>query len=102
MKTIFFILVLICLNTIAVLGQKDSSKMFERSKGTWSYPVRRCYEVFKYNSEFREIDGGEKWCIFFTDSVCEIRAVFEGRVTTVTEDDDYTLVTKFGDYFILY
>jgi len=101
MKTIYCIAFLLSFNGVAVFGQKDSSKIFEDSKGTWNYPVSKCYEVFAHSGGLDSGDIG-KGASFFTDSVCGVNAVFGGRVETIMKDDNYTVMIEYGKYFILY
>jgi len=103
MRAPFFIIFLILTNSKVVYGQSDSSSIFESSKGTWDYPVTNCIGVTKLSSPDKYLYVQNPNCTFFTDSSSSINAVFDGLIVVILNfDEDYLVMTKFGEYSIFY
>ena len=87
-----------------LFSQKHETSLFEKSKGKLSFPVCTIYgykdtRCFKYG----KLVPGSKNISFVTDSAAEVRAIYNGRVYKIfTIENDYAVVTNFGDYFITY
>jgi hypothetical protein len=85
-------------------GQPDSSRIFEKAKGTLSHPI----ESFKklLNSDSLKDDSRNHYGIsnfYYSDNADSVKAIYEGRVVAVVEISvSYAVITKFGDYFITY
>jgi hypothetical protein len=98
------ILILLIFAHKPVSGQVDSTKLFERSKGTLIYPVTHFISVSDcHPNTNRSLINPNKGIVFYTDSPYLATAVFEGAVVAVNHiGDSYLLITKFGDYFLSY
>ncbi len=92
---------LIILN-LSVLGQTDSAKLFESSKGKWPIPVSRYLKIYdNENLKHYTSNQFDSTLRIITDSSYQVRAVHDGTVTSVIEvNGEYTVLTNFGNYFI--
>jgi multidrug efflux pump subunit AcrA (membrane-fusion protein) len=100
------ILIILILNAsfcyIKSYGQKN---IIEKSKGTWVVPIKDFKEVRTIESRKRE----KAWVrtdssiSFICDSPYNVYAVHNGTVAfTYNDGKEYSVTTKFGDYFIYY
>ncbi|MFN8247562.1 MAG: hypothetical protein U0T68_01275 [Ferruginibacter sp.] len=99
----FRILIILLLFSFNSFGQHDSSKIFKKSKGLLTPP-------FKNTDNFAiELDDNREKppcnCIsYISDSSLTAIAVYDGWVESVKpiEDDYYILITRYGEYHIVY
>jgi murein hydrolase activator len=79
------------------LAQVDSNQVFLASKGTWKFPVSQGHmldRVRKYNYSGITISS---------DSVFEVKAVFDGRILLINQYDDvFLIIIKYGSYYLAY
>jgi hypothetical protein len=103
-RSLFLILILSFFSQINLIGQIDSSKIFEKSKGTWHYPINHFSKVSDCKITSRKILFTPiKNIVFTTDSAYPVTAVYEGKVVNISLNSGvYFLITKFGDYYLVY
>jgi hypothetical protein len=100
---LFFLAGTFCLTNS--YGQEDTNRIIEKSKGTWTIPVSKYRQIQdieyrKRNYSFNKTDSS---ITFVSDSSFEVRAAYNGKVISLSEQDgEWTLTTRFGDYFISY
>jgi len=85
-------------------AQIDSTKMFELSKGKWPLPLPKYLKIYD-NENLKRYTSNQfdSTLRIITDSSYEVTAVHEGKIVGIFEvDGDYTVMTKFGKYFISY
>jgi hypothetical protein len=85
-------------------AQKETNAIFESSKGRWPVPVPK-YVKIENNEERKHYTANQFDSILRinTDSGYYVRAVHDATVIEVfNSDSEYTIVTKFADYFISY
>lgn len=103
MKT-FIIINIILLKSFVSLGQIDSNKVFESTKGQWSVPITKYKEI--YNNEVLKhctMNSFDSTLRIITDSSYSVSALHDGRIVSIIEGEKYYIIlTKYGDYFISY
>jgi len=89
---------------LSVLGQADSSKLFESSKGKWPIPVSKYLKIYdNENLKLFTSNQFDSTLRIIMDSSYQVTAVHDGTVTEVIKvGGEYTVLTKFGNYFISY
>lgn len=82
-------------------SQVEQTKLFEQSKGKLILPIPKHKKVIDHSMSLPYPSEGIS---FLTDSAYSVKAVFEGTVVEVvySEENNYYLTTKFGDYLIVY
>jgi hypothetical protein len=95
---------LLIILSLSVFGQIDSTKLFESSKGKWPIPVPGYLEIYdNENLKHFTYDQFDSTLRIVTDSSYVVRAVHDGAVIEIIEvESEYTVLTKFGNYFISY
>jgi hypothetical protein len=87
-----------------VFAQKSVNKQFEASKGKWSSPLKHISLV--EDNEKRKhapVNMFDSTLRLITDSAYNVFAVHDAKVVGVFEvNGEYTVVSKYGDYFISY
>ena len=98
MRTLRLIIAFIFFISSPVLAQVDSNRIFEKSKGTWKWPIHSGMLLGPNTQGFKGVRA-----IFITGKSDSVFAVFSGRVVSIKEvDSAYMIVTKYKDYFITY
>lgn len=98
MKTLCLIVTFLIFISISVFAQLDSNRIFEKSKGTWQYPLRSGMLLGPSTQGYM----GKK-AIFITGKSDSVFAVFSGKAVSIKEvDSAYLIITKFKDYYITY
>ena len=95
---------LLIISSLWALGQIDSSKLFESSKGKWPTPVPRYLKIYD-NENLKHFPSNQfdSTLRIITDSSYQVKAVHDGTVTAIFQvDGEYTVLTSFGNYFISY
>jgi murein DD-endopeptidase MepM/ murein hydrolase activator NlpD len=95
---------LLIIFSLSVLGQTDSAKLFESSKGKWPIPVSRYLKIYD-NENLKHFTSNQfdSTLRIITNSSYQVRAVHDGTVTSVIEvNGEYTVLTNFGNYFVSY
>ena len=95
---------LLIISSLWALGQTDSSKLFESSKGKWPTPIPRYLKIYK-NENLKHFTSNQfdSTLRIITDSSYQVKAVHDGTVTAIIQlDGEYTVLTNFGNYFISY
>jgi hypothetical protein len=86
------------------LAQKSLNEQFEASKGKWYLPLKRMSLV--EDNEKRKnatVNMFDSTLRFVTDSAANVFAVHDAEVIAVFEvEGEYTVVSKYGHYFISY
>jgi hypothetical protein len=88
-----------------VFGQTSSNDTFERAKGSLSLPLISYKKIIDidYRRHAYTFDRTDSSLTFITDSISDIKASFDGTIKGLFEVDGYyTIMTKFGDYFLIY
>jgi len=105
----FIIILMLCSCLTETFGQTTANDIFEQAKGTLLTPLSSYKEV--EDIQVREeasrpcgrYDRTDSSLTFVTDSTYEVRAAYKGVIRGIFEiEDSYTLLTKFGDYFLIY
>ena len=92
------------LSSLFSFGQKDSSKVFESSKGKWLLPLPKYLKIYD-NENLKHFTANQfdSTLRIITDSSYEVKAVHDGIIVSVIEiEGEYSIVTKFGNYFLAY
>jgi murein hydrolase activator len=92
------------ISSLSVLGQMDSAKLFESSKGKWPTPVSRFFKIYE-NENLKHFASNQfdSTLRIITDSSYQVKAVHDATVTAIIEvDGEYTVLTNFGNYYISY
>jgi len=95
---------LLITSSLSVLGQSDSTKLFESSKGKWPLPVSRFLKFYD-NENLKRLTSNQfdSTLRIILDSSCQVKAVHDGTVTAIIEvEGEYTVLTNFGNYYISY
>jgi murein hydrolase activator len=95
---------LLMISSLSVLGQMDSAKLFESSKGKWPTPVSRFFKIYE-NENLKHFASNQfdSTLRIITDSSYQVKAVHDATVTAIIEvDGEYTVLTNFGNYYISY
>jgi len=95
---------LLITSSLSVLGQSDSTKLFESSKGKWPRPVSRFLKFYD-NENLKRLTSNQfdSTLRIILDSSCQVKAVHDGTVTAIIEvEGEYTVLTNFGNYYISY
>mgnify|MGYP002363510728 FL=1 len=80
---------------------QDSTYIFDMSKGTWDCPLQKYSSVQKAKNSISKKDC--KTILFTADSSCGVNALFDGLIISLgSVNDIYSVITKFGDYYIIY
>ena len=95
---ISILFLLIC--QMALNAQKSKNQLFSEAKGRLLLPIASYQSVVNNNRHPFHGEG----ISFTTDTAHEVRAIFEGEVVGIIHagTDSYSLMTKFGDYYIVY
>ena len=91
-------------SSLSVLGQSDSTKLFESSKGKWPIPVSRFSKIYD-NENLKRLTSNQfdSTLRIILDSSSQVKAVHDGTVTEIIEvEGEYTVLTNFGNYYISY
>jgi len=84
-------------------AQKSQNSQFEKSKGKLPFPVCTVYRHNAISCKKCDIIPSPYSITFSTDSAAEVRAIYDGIIVRIFSlEDDYAVVTKFGDYYITY
>ena len=95
---------LLLTSSLFSLGQNDSSKVFESSKGKWQLPLPRYLKIYD-NEELKHFAANQfdSTLRIITDSSYQVKAVHDGRIFSIIEiEGEYSILTKFGSYFLAY
>lgn len=89
------------------LAQVNSTSLFEKSKGTWNYPIEKVVKIINYEDSKSACATANACRImstsFIADSSYPVNAVFDGLILKIQEiDGAYAIITQFGNYFITY
>jgi murein DD-endopeptidase MepM/ murein hydrolase activator NlpD len=105
MKYSSFILFLM-LSTFLSNAQKDSTLLFERSKGALNYPFSNFSSgsiMSRDTSNFLFICAPNPGITFMTDRPDSVLAVYDGQVCFVSNVDlAHIIIVRFGRYFVTY
>ncbi|NNV58030.1 M23 family metallopeptidase [Limnovirga soli] len=86
-------------------GQPSTNDTFERAKGSLSIPLSSYKKIVSMDDRRHAhfFDRTDSSLTFITDSASEVKASFKGIIKGVFEiNGNYTIMTKFGDYFLIY
>ena len=98
MRTSYFLTTFFILAFTKNYAQFDSTKVFEKSKGLWKYPIRKGTLIGNGPANYTS-----KKCTFITNKADSVFAVFDGYVFTIRNiDSAYLLITKYANYTIAY
>ncbi|WP_162944744.1 hypothetical protein [Flavisolibacter nicotianae] len=104
MKPGLFLNILLLLLSTNVFAQKILNEKFEASKGKWQLPLKHISLV--EDNEKRKhsaVNMFDSTLRLITDSAYKVFAVHDAEVVGVFEvKGEYTVVSKYGDYFISY
>lgn len=103
MKPLLITYFLIVLSQLS-FGQIDSTNFFEKSRGKWPLPIPKYLKIYD-NENLKRYSSNQfdSTLRIITDSSYQVKAVHDGIVTSVLElEGEYTVLTKFGNYFIVY
>jgi hypothetical protein len=102
-------LLLFCVGWGHSFGQTTANVIFEQAKGTLLTPLisYKGVEDIQVREEASRpcgrYDITDSSLTFVTDSASKVRAAYKGVIKGIFQiEDSYTLLTKFGDYFIIY
>ena len=86
-------------------AQSDSSKLFEKAKGTLPFPISTFSLIETYEELMRklcEVKPSKKTS-FIADSTSNVTAIFDGLIVRIEKVDSiYLVITKYGSYFLAY
>jgi hypothetical protein len=87
-----------------LLSQTAKDSLFNRSKGSWPFPIASFARFTSDETNHNESNEiGHKGIEFFSDGPDSVRAVFRGKVETIFPvDSTQVLIARYGDYFITY
>jgi len=106
MRYLTFLFLLIVLLHIEADAQLDSTKRFEKAKGQLSNPVTRYYKAVTSktpNQNESYVKCRNPGNSYYLNCIDTVKAIYEGRIVAVfVVEQEYTLMTKYGDYFIAY
>lgn len=104
LSTYFLLFILnICLTNS--FGQTSANDTFEQAKGSLSIPLSSFKKVvdIDYRRHAYTFDRTDSSLTFITDRASDVKASFDGIIKGLFEiDGGYTIMTKFGDYFLIY
>ena len=91
--------------SLCAFAQSDSTLIFEKSKGSWKFPISNFSKIEKYEkcklcptACFPIITTN-----FISDSSVDVKAIHDGTVVLVVIIEDmYVIMTRFGSYSITY
>ena len=89
----------------SLFGQSHTNDIIEKSKGSWELPIPRYIEIEdnKYRVRQYSYNSTDSSWRFISDSCYDVKAVFAGEVIEQFEiEGSLAILTKFGDYFLLY
>ena len=105
----FIIILILCSSWANSFGQTTADDIFEQAKGTLLTPLSSYKEIEDIQAREKasrpcgRYDRADSSLIFVTDSAYEVRAAYKGVIKGIFQiEGSYTLLTKFGDYFLVY
>jgi hypothetical protein len=104
LKSYFLLFVFNACLTIS-FGQTPANDTFEQAKGFLAIPLSSYKKIvgMDYRRHAYTFDRTDSSLTFITDSASEVKASYKGIIKGVFEiDGDYTIMTEFGDYFLIY
>ncbi len=102
MRISFIFLLLLFSHTL--LSQNVNDSLFNRSKGSWPFPIASFSRFNSDETNHNESDEiGHKGIEFFSDGPDSVKAVFQGKVETIFPiDSTHVIIVRYGDYFVTY
>lgn len=89
----------------SLFGQSHPNDIIEKSKSSWDLPIPGYIAIQdnKYRVRERVYDLTDSSWRFISDSCYAVKAVFAGKVIELFEiEGSVSILTRFGDYFLLY